>query len=237
MDLSESWTTSDVQGTTYRRNIDFAGARRPQLYYDPIHDIVYNQGGQLYGILLTPPELFSYTPPQIWGFTPDAVADGTVTWSEKYSELISTNFDYISNVEHGLYATTDKKHYSLGGSIGFLSNDSDVGSRGELAMNQFLIYDFESETFENRTHPSHYIQGEAQYVPTFGEEGVLIFFAGKTPEDRNVADDNIADTGVILVYDIHNDKFYNQSATNSPVGRYNLCSVGASNAQNSSYEM
>lgn len=237
IDLTKSWTTSTIEGTGYTRDSSFATARRPQLFYDESHDMVYSQGGQVYGSLLRPTELFSYAAPQVWGFKPDDKADGTVTWSEEYSEALTSNYPYVSSVENGLWASTDKKHYSLGGSIGFLFNSSDTGSRGELAMNQFLTYDYATQTFENKTHPAHYIQGGAQYVPTYGEEGVLIFFGGKTPTDRNVADQNLADTGIILVYDIHNDKFYNQSATNAPTGRYNLCSVGAGNAGNNSYEM
>lgn len=237
VDLTKSWTTSTLSGTGYTRDRNFAAARRPQLFYDESHDMVYSQAGQVYGSLARPTELFSYAPPQVWGFKPDAVADGTVTWSEVYSKELTTTFPYVSNAENALSASSDKKHYSLGGSIGFLFNNSDTSSRGELSMNQFLTYDYATQTFENKTHPTHYIQGEAQYVPTYGEEGVLVFFAGKTPTDRNVADDNFADTGIILVYDIHNDKFYNQSATNAPVGRYNLCSVGAGNAGNNSYEM
>ncbi|KFZ00192.1 hypothetical protein V498_00247 [Pseudogymnoascus sp. VKM F-4517 (FW-2822)] len=223
VDLTKSWSTSTISGTGYARDEGFAPARRAQLFYDESHDMVYSQAGQIYGTLLRPRGTFTYAAPEVWGFKPD---DGTVTWSKQYNESISpTSYPYVSNVENGLWASTDKKHYSLGGSIGFLSNSSDTGSRGELAMNQFLTYDYETQKFENRTHPAHYILGEAQYVPTYGEDGVLLFFAGKTPTDRNVADDNMGDTGIIL------------SATNAPVGRYNLCSVGASNAGNNSYEI
>ncbi|KFY47383.1 hypothetical protein V494_00008 [Pseudogymnoascus sp. VKM F-4513 (FW-928)] len=237
IDLKNSWTTSTLSGTGYARDRSFASARRPQLFYDESHDMVYSQAGQVYGILEKPAGLFSYAAPQVWGFKPDDKPDGTVTWSEQYSKELTPTYPYVSSVENGLWASTEKKHYSLGGSIGFLFNASDPSSRGELSMNQFLIYDYETQTFENKTHPAHYIQGGAQYVPSYGEEGVLIFFGGKTPTDRNVADDNLADTGIILVYDIHNDKFYNQSATNAPVARFNLCSVGAGNAGNNSYEI
>ncbi|KFX94138.1 hypothetical protein O988_06458, partial [Pseudogymnoascus sp. VKM F-3808] len=239
IDLTKSWTTSTLTGTGYTRDSSMAAARRPQLFYDESHDTVYSQAGSVYGSLMRPTELFSYAPPQVWGFKPDDKPDGTVTWTEEYSKALSpaTTYPYISSVENALAASSEKKHFSLGGSIGFLFNSSDTGSRGELSMNQFLTYDYKTQKFENRTHPAHYIQGEAQYVPTYGDEGVVVFFAGKTPTDRNVADDNIADTGIILVYDIANDKFYNQSATNAPAGRFNLCSVGASNAGNNSYEI
>ncbi|KFY26049.1 hypothetical protein V493_04293 [Pseudogymnoascus sp. VKM F-4281 (FW-2241)] len=230
IDLTKSWTTSTVEGTGYPRDKSWAPVRRAHLYYDESHDMVYSQAGQLYGSLLTPVKPHTYTPPEVWGFKPD----GTVTWSIQYSRSLTPTFPYVSNVENALWASTDKKHFSLGGSIGYLYSG---GSRGELAMNQFLTYDYETQSFENKTHPAHYIQGGAEYVPTYGEEGVLIFFGGKTPTDRNVADRNIADMGIILVYDIHNDKFYNQSATNAPAGRYNLCSVGSSNAGNNSYEI
>ncbi|OBT58193.1 hypothetical protein VE04_02010 [Pseudogymnoascus sp. 24MN13] len=237
IDLTKSWTTSTLTGTGYTRDSSFAAARRPQLFYDESHDMVYSQAGQVYGSLLRPTELFSYAPPQVWGFKPDDKTDGTVTWAEQYSKALTPTYPYISSVDNALWASSEKKHYSLGGSIGFLFNASDTGSRGELSMNQFLTYDYETQTFENRTHPAHYIQGGAQYVPTYGEEGVVLFFGGKTPVDRNVADNNIGDMGIILVYDIHADKFYNQSATNAPAGRFNLCNVGATNAGNNSYEI
>lgn len=237
IDLTKSWTTSTLTGTGYTRDSSFAAARRPQLFYDESHDMVYSEAGQVYGSLLRPTQLFSYAAPQVWGFKPDGKTDGTVSWTEQYSKSLTTTYPYVSSVDNALWASSEKKHYSLGGSIGFLFNASNTASRGELSMNQFLIYDYATQTFENRTHPAHYIQGEAQYVPTYGEEGVVVFFGGKTPVDRNVADNNIADMGIILVYDIHTDKFYNQSASNAPAGRYNLCSVGAGNAGNNSYEM
>jgi hypothetical protein len=237
IDLTKSWTTSTLTGTGYTRDSSFAAARRPQLFYDESHDMVYSEAGQVYGSLLRPTQLFSYAAPQVWGFKPDGKTDGTVSWTEQYSKSLTTTYPYVSSVDNALWTSSEKKHYSLGGSIGFLFNASNTASRGELSMNQFLIYDYATQTFENRTHPAHYIQGEAQYVPTYGEEGVVVFLGGKTPVDRNVADNNIADMGIILVYDIHTDKFYNQSASNAPAGRYNLCSVGAGNAGNNSYEM
>lgn len=79
VDLKKSWTTSTLSGTGYTRDKSFAAARRPQLFYDESHDIVYSQAGQVYG------PIFSYAEPEVWGFKPDDKADGTVTWSEVYS--------------------------------------------------------------------------------------------------------------------------------------------------------
>lgn len=216
------------------RDETFKVSRRPELFYDPSHNMVYSQGGQSYG---AKNETFAWGDdlPEVWGFTPST--DGSVDWKMQYSKNLSANFPLTSNVGFALATSSGNKHYSLGGFISFLY-DEDEGTNQDMVMEEFVTYDYETQTFDNQTRATpHSLQGEAQFAPQYGEEGVLLFFGGKNPTDRGVAGFDISDLGSIQVYDIHTGNFYTQGATNPPQGRYNFCSVGASNAQNSSYEM
>lgn len=57
-----------------------------------------------------------------------------------------------------------------------------------MVMEDFVTYDYATQTYSNvsRTTP-HSLAGEAQFIPQYGEEGVLLLFGGKNPMDRGVA--------------------------------------------------
>lgn len=106
-------------------------------------------------------------------------------------------------------------------------------------MEQLVTYDYKTQIFNNETRPFHAYGGEAQFVPQYGEEGVILFFGGIQRADRTISTDGVgvANLSTIQVYDVHTDTFYNQTATNAPMERYEFCSVGVSNVQNNSHEM
>lgn len=107
-----------------------------------------------------------------------------------------------------------------------------------MVMEDFIIYDYATQKFSNVSRTtSHSLAGEAQFVPQYGKEGVVLFLGGKNPMDRGAASLDLADLGSIQVYDVYTDTFYTQAATNAPTGRYSFCSVGVSNEESSSYEM
>lgn len=201
--------------------------------------MVYSYGGAYYG-----PHAADYgnpilyeanVKPEVWGFTPPE--NGYVNWSLQYAKSISDSFPLNSSVEYALTVSSDKKHYSLGGSVTY-----DVGANGvpeQMVMEGLVTYDYATQKFDNVTQPPPYrLMGEAHFLPNYGVEGVLLFFGGRDPVDRSVKSLNIAALDTVQVYDIHTDTFHIQTTTGvSPEGRFTSCSVGVSNAQNSSYEM
>lgn len=136
-------------------------------------------------------------------------------------------------------ASSNKKYYSLGGTITYdVTTNGAEGIPTQMVMEDFVIYDYGTQKFSNvsRTTP-HSLAGKAQFVPQYGKEGVVLFLGRKNPVDRGAASLDLADLGSIQVYDVYTDTFYTQAATNAPTGRYSFCSVGASNEETSSYEM
>lgn len=205
--------------------------RRPDLYYDPTTNFVYSLGGQPYqlnGVWYN-----VSVPVQLWGFK---AGDGHVIWELQEDET-SQNFPLTSNVAMALTATSSTGHYNLGGFISFLQGYS----IGALALSDMVNFNFANQSWSNQTvSGQHFVYGEAQYVPTFGQEGVVLFFGGSWPSDASVGvSSSLVGLDTILVYDIYSNTFFKQPATNAPISRSTFCSVssGANTSTNSSYEM
>ncbi|OBT98643.1 hypothetical protein VE01_03598 [Pseudogymnoascus verrucosus] len=239
IDLSKSWSTSTVDAIISNHAEEFKPSRRPEIYHDTIHNVVYSYGGAYYSANFKDDHVTyeANVTPEVWGFTPPE--NGNVNWSRQFAKSISDSFPLTSSIEYALTTSSDKKHYSFGGTITYnVVPDGGEGVPIQMVMEDFVTYDYATQTYSNvsRTTP-HSLAGEAQFVPQYGEEGVLLFFGGKNPVDRGAASLDLADLGSIDVYDIYTDTFYTQAATNAPTGRYSFCSVGASNANSSSYEI
>jgi hypothetical protein len=203
----------------------------PDLYYNPTKDIVYALGGDAYE--LNGGNYNTSVPVQLWGFKP---GDGNANW--ELQEVGPTNdFPLSSNVAGGLTATSPKGHYNLGGYV-TLGPDTSVNL---LALTDLVDFNFANQSWYNQTiSGQHFLWGQAQYVPTFGQDGVILFFGGKWPSDTSTGgSSSVSRLDNILVYDIHNNAFFQQPATNAPVGRFSFCSVasGTNASANSSYEM
>jgi hypothetical protein len=154
----------------------------------------------------------------LWGFQPN---DGHVNWELQESGP-SQNFPLTNVVEFALTATSPNGHYSLGGLTGLPPNDM-------IPLDEVVNFNFANQSWHNQTLSGQFDSGQAQYVPTFGRDGVVLFFGG---------DGTLSGLDTILVYDIHSSTFFQQPATNAPIGRSIFCSVGVgTNLTNSSYEM
>ncbi|KFY47081.1 hypothetical protein V495_02105 [Pseudogymnoascus sp. VKM F-4514 (FW-929)] len=215
IDLSKSWHTSSVAASVSPRNSDFGTVRRPQLYYDESHHTVYSSSGYFYDFDQNTVE------PSVWGFTP--AVDGSVKWTDKFSKKLDSSFPLISSNWDALTASSGSNHYALGGVIIFNTepDNPDAIVFQQMAMEQFVTYDYKTQTFKNQTHSQHAYGGEAQFVPQYGEEGVVLFFGGiQLPDKSFQLDNQAANLSMIQVYDIHTGAFYNQTATNAPIGSF-----------------
>ena len=209
--------------------------RRPDLFYDPTKEIVYSLGGGAYQLDGTYYNLS--VPVQLWGFEP---GDGHANWA--LDQVGPTeNFPLTSVASACLTATSSTGHYSLGGAISYFLEENDQTYIELLGLSDMVDFNFANQSWYNQTFPDYHIAlGEAQYVPTFGQEGVILFFGGNWPSDANVGGfDSIAGLDTILVYDIDSNTFFMQPATNAPISRAGFCSVaaGINASSNSSYEM
>lgn len=209
--------------------------RKPDIWYDPSADMVYSIGGDSY-VFRGSPELV-HPPLTLWGFKPTGT--GGVDWEAQPWSSVGGSAIMTSNIAGGLTATTPRGHYSLGGTFKFVSDQSRY-----LILEELFSYNFGNKTWSNQTLAglsrsySHNTLGGGVYVPSYGTEGVILFFGGNSPSNRDAdSTTSLKDMHEILVYDIHNDRFYIQQALNAPRQRYNFCSVGAGAANNGSYEV
>lgn len=99
------------------------------------------------------------------------------------------------------------------------------------------------ETWINQTVDRYRVLGEAQYIPIFGDQGILVFLGGDEPTSRSLGDWNdlgraLAAMDSITIYDIASKQWYEQKATGTiPEGRFGFCSVVVTDPSNSTYEM
>jgi hypothetical protein len=167
--------------------------------------------------------------PTLWGFKPQS--NGSVEWKSQSSIINPQSAALASNVAGGLSATSPTGHYNLGG-----FNGTEIDG---FALEEMLSYNSGNKSWYNLTLAGqHYMWGEAQYVPIYGAQGVILFFGGFWPWDRSVeSPSSLATLDTILVYDIHTNRFFKQQTSNPPPGRVVFCSVAAGASNNESYEM
>jgi hypothetical protein len=193
------------------------------MWYDEAADIVYSMGGWQYNF--SGPFFLENPPVDLWGFKPSS--DGSVTWQRQpWSSDPSSNRIAV-NVFGSLNTNTPRAHYSLGGST---FTDPHFAFTGEEPVRELVTYGSQNRTWSSTIMPDNTFQyGEGQYIDTYGEEGVIIYFGG--------LGNTIKDLTTVFVYDIHTRVFYRQNTTNAPINRIFFCSVGAKAAGNESYEM
>ena len=97
-------------------------------------------GGQYYGkdYSVTDTLWEANVKPEVWGFTPNK--DGTVVWKLQYAKSLSDSFPLNSSLEVALAASSDKKHYSFGGTFTFgVSDDGTLPY--QKVMENLVSYD------------------------------------------------------------------------------------------------
>jgi hypothetical protein len=230
IDLSQSWTPSTVSVVVNDRPAAYIGARSPVLWYDSVSNTVYSYGGWPYAT----------SPVKVWGFKPGT--DGSLDWSVKYLQGDGSSFSDLTRASTGLTAVSDKAFYYMGG-YGTRETDprfSNLPANYRFAMTGLTTFDFGDSTWKNSSTGGQYrLGGRGQFVPLFGEEGVLLFFGGDQPTVQKFAmGSGLVSMSTITVYDIKSKSFYQQTATGDiPLPRNYFCSVGVGAADTASWEM
>jgi hypothetical protein len=199
------------------------------MWYDPVNDVVRSVSGAQYA---KNAGSFYLGPPQEWGFQPQD--DGSVSWTINTGDSNGP----AANVQtlEGQYVTTPDAHFIYGGYYEYYLLTNDVHG---LALDQMFISNFTSDKYENTTLSSNLrIDGEGQYVPVFGTDGVILYFGGQTPTGPHMVQSNPAELDIVTVYDIGSNTFYEQATTNAPPTRINFCSASVGTpGKNGTYEM
>lgn len=216
-------------------------SRSPTLWYDPLSTTVFWYGGWPYN---------AGDYPAVWGFNTND--QGGVSWVSKYTAGIgktatgSSTFNNFTCPGGALYAASPTAYYSLGGYMAASSDPALSGLGGyRPALSGMVIYDFQKEFWSNTTSAGYQqagfgVEGEAVYVPIFGEKGIIVFIGGDAPTSQAWTEGaSLVPMSQITIYDIQSGKFYQQPASGSdmPIARAAFCAVGVGAANNSSYEM
>lgn len=80
--------------------------------------------------------------------------------------------------------------------------------------------------------------GAGQFVPSFGEEGVMVMIGGIAPTNSWDTSGALRSMTNITVFDPETGSWYSQTATGDvPMARKNMCVVGVQSSNESTYEM
>ncbi|KAI9766840.1 MAG: hypothetical protein M1839_004763 [Geoglossum umbratile] len=223
--LSTSWTSSSVQAVANDKPIGYEYSRKPALWYDPVNGSVFSWGGFTYD---------NGDSKSMWAFRPDG--RGGAVWEERYSQN-DDFWTHFTSPGGTSFATTPLGFYSLGGAL-------IKGGKPNFAMPGLVVYDFRERTWSNLTSAAYSgcgcaVLGQSQYVSGFGQDGLLVFLGGDSPDNHIYqTGDSMRDLSNVTAYDIHNQKWYYQKATGDvPPAREQFCMAGAQGTDNSTYEI
>jgi hypothetical protein len=236
IDLMTDWNTNKIDSSVFiatNKSLAQQPTRQPDMFYDPRSQMVYTFGGSAYpesgccfdGSVLN----------HVWGFP--ANNNGSTNW-EPQQQMVVTNSLSGQVVAGALTANSPTAHYNLGGA----TNSADA------LLDELLVYNYTNQSWTNQTLPAkYYLWGQGQYIPAFGNDGIILFFGGLLPTAGEYNDPSArAGLSSVLVYDIETDTFFDPQPTSAiinstsiaPPERFRFCSVGAGNGiGNSSYEM
>ena len=225
IDLSTSWTTSDVQPIAITDPLRFVDVKEPMLWYNPQENQVHKWAGLTFNASADPGS-YSFVP----------TSGGGLSWTE--APVPSTGNGDLLGLWSSAYATSPTTLYSIGGAdvvdgdaypvTGMVTNDYETG----LWTNETSADGFDSElTFDARIH----------YVPNFGDAGLLMALSGRhLPNQSSYQDGDFALGGLLSVdiYDIDTKTWYSQQTSGDvPPQVSDFCSVGLQSDDGGSYEM
>ncbi|KAL2062572.1 hypothetical protein VTL71DRAFT_5644 [Oculimacula yallundae] len=178
--------------------------------------------------------------PTVWSFPPD---NATSDWSLRYRKGDTSSFGQMTSKAKGMTARSPKAFFHLGG---FANTNSDTvfpPDGIEYAQSGLLTFQNEGEVWTKDTlltsQPSFMLNGEAQFVPLFAEEGVIVFIGGdRRTKQLYVAGGSMVGRNTITLYDVGSKTFYEQKTRGPiPLQRNFFCSGGTSGADNRTWEI
>jgi hypothetical protein len=174
IDLSKSWTTNKnvVLRTTPRKSPAKANVA---LWTDTAEGAFYSWGGRF-------PQARNITEPELWKFTADGKGGGS--WSRVEPEN-PTRFGDLHPTEDGAFANSPDTGFMIGG---VAHAHTEVGYAAADALSGMVTFDMKTRTWQNGTTnfspfgAGRLIHARAQYVPGFGDSGLVFVLGGYAPE-------------------------------------------------------
>ncbi|KAH0536099.1 hypothetical protein FGG08_007004 [Glutinoglossum americanum] len=190
IDLSNSWTTTSVTINSFGKPAGLKGTRDGALWWDRNSSRIISFGG----------EPFSEIPLYVWALTPDG--NGAGSWSELYGPDDSL-WKTLVRPEYGLIAASPETGYFMGGMVTKWPEDL------YWAIPGMITFDFASSRWTNLTSVGLYsasgmaLGGSAQFVPPFGEAGLIIMMGGVVPSSSWDTGGSFRPMSNITIFDPH----------------------------------
>ncbi|KAK5130843.1 hypothetical protein LTR08_001615 [Meristemomyces frigidus] len=241
--LSTSWNNATVSFSRVSRGVypDQPSLSYENLWVSNDSSSFYVFGGEMQGYIGgTGP-----VQPMLWQFKADNSGGGT--WS-KAGMAQDSVYDSLSAPTHALATSGNGLGFALGGASNCQTYSSPHLCAGEQTpLPGLVMFNMSSNSFSNisasgkngySTYGTAY-GGGAQLAPTFGAEGVALFFGGQTSGPTQIDGSSPAiSLTQIAVFDPHSQTWYTQQASGNdiPEARVFFCSVGVQ-GDNGTYEI
>jgi hypothetical protein len=232
--LDKSWTNSSVEIASTDNPSGFPVINVPNLWWDSKYSkSLYSYGGGTSLIEAAKVDSLS-----VWEFFPD-----NNTWIERFGPNDDIWKTMTRASRCGSVVTPDSA-FCLGGYYSFFSTDVNPPPY-DTPIEGMIQFNFESSTWDNvssagASQQNYIINSQVEYIPDYGEEGILVSIGGDSPATQGVyfPGNDPVPMSDITVYDIKNQTWYSQTATGDvPDGRSQFCSIIAKGGDNDSWEM
>lgn len=230
IDISKSWTTSDVSFRTIQR--PWYSKANQAIWTDQEAGHFYVWGGKwIRGRNMTDNEL--------WKFTPDGNGGGS--WSTE-APANSELFDGLHQSEFGSFTNTNDTGFYIGG---LASGWTEYHRARNQVLPGMVAFNMKTKTWHNGTTSfspfDTLIAGSAHYVPNFGPNGLVMVLGGISSSlvgDPNWATAPPFDFQNLTFFDPQTKRKYSQMATGDiPLfPRVSSCVAGFQNSEGG-YEM
>ncbi|KAF3351459.1 hypothetical protein VD0002_g4822 [Verticillium dahliae] len=226
IDMSKSWKPSDVTINEIRKTSP--NTNRQALFTDKSTGSFYIWGGHMsWGAPVTKKEL--------WRFTADSSGGGG--WTTRIPAN-PDSFSELRRTEGGAFCNTPDSAFHFGG---VATRATDVNYSGPAPG--FIHINFTTQAWTNYTEGPWsafrtIYAASAEYVPTFGPNGLIMLLGGETRElGGSSGNRGLLDFRNLTFMDPVTRDFHSQQTTgNAPSGRIFHCSVGVE-GKNGTYEI
>ena len=212
------------------------------MWYDSSANTYYQYGGEIIDAYLAP---ISDPALSVWAFQPDGEGGGS--WSDAIPSTDST-WKQLTRADRGQWTQRydGTAGYYLSGLVSQWTDVaySNISFTQPLPIPGLLEFDTQKQTFQNKSSlpyggDGYLIQGAMEFVPIFGDEGILVIFGGSVPGDPTDAlTSNLQNMNNITVVDVASGKWYSQQASGDvPFGRVAFCTLGVFEQGSGSFEM
>lgn len=225
INVSSSWDVADVEIRSLEKSSP--NMMRQSLFKRGRTNSFYIWGGH------TP-----YSAPvpnrELWRFNADGEGGGS--WGPETPSNPSF-FRALQRSEGGAFVSTPDAGFHFGG---LSSSSTSIAAAGHVPG--YVVFNYTTQSFSNETNAPWSAYGTlrgatAEYIPTFGPNGLIMLIGGSTHALGNPEQLGMMDFQNLTFFDpVTKDWYYQSTSGTAPTRRVRHCSVGVG-SPNGTYEM